>query len=341
VLVSSGYNNVRGAGSSGDGGGYLYVLDANTGAILYKIATGAGDASTPSNLGQLNAFIDDGAVNNTAVRAYGGDMLGNIWRFDINDSELPAGRDAILLGQAKDSGGSPQPITTRPELAELDGKPMVFVGTGRLLGAADISDVQTQSIYGIVDKLTSGTVYADLRNALKPMVLSSASRTANATRTVKCDPGQEERCKSKDGWVINLPDSGERNNIDMLLVGTTLVAGTNVPNTSACGKGGDYWLNYIDFATGLSNGSFDGLPVTALSAASTYGNNSLVTGLSYLRLTRAGGAGGSAGDSPGKIVARDGGDSRTGAGGGGKVNDIFPPTPSPKGRRISWREIAQ
>jgi Tfp pilus tip-associated adhesin PilY1 len=339
VLVSSGYNNVRGAGSSGDGGGYLYVLDANTGVILHKIATGEGDASTPSNLGQLNAFIDDGAVNNTAVRAYGGDMLGNIWRFDINDSELPSGRDAILLGQAKDSGGSPQPITTRPELAELDGRPMVFVGTGRLLGAADVSDVQTQSIYGIVDKLTASTVYANLRSSLKPLLMTSAARATNAKRTVKCNPGQEERCKSKDGWVIDLPDSGERNNIDMLLVRTTLVAGTNVPNTSACGKGGSYWLNYIDFATGLSNGAFDGLAVTEESAVSTFGNNSLITGLGYWQ--PSGGRFATPGGPSGEVIARDASDSGTGAAGAGGTKDIYLKTPPPKGRRISWREIAQ
>ena len=339
VLVSSGYNNIRGAGLAGDGGGYLFVLDANSGSILYKIATGSGSASSPSNLGQLNAFVDDAAVNNTAVRAYGGDMLGNVWRFDINDSELPAGRDAILLGQAKDSGGSPQPITTRPELAELDGKPMVFVGTGRLLGASDVSDLQQQSIYGIVDKLTSSTVYANLRSALKPMVLTPTARAVNSSRTVICDSGQAARCASTDGWVIDLPDSGERNNIDMLLVRTTLVAGTNVPNPAACGKGGDYWLNFIDFATGMSNGAFDGLAVTAGSETSRYGNNSMITGLGYVQTKGLGGGG--AGGAQGKIYARDASDGRSGASGGGKTSPIFFKTPKPNGRRISWREIAK
>jgi Tfp pilus tip-associated adhesin PilY1 len=337
VMVTSGYNNVRGAGLSGDGGGYLYVLDAKTGSILYKIETSAGDATTPSNLGQLNVFIDDSSVSNTAVRAYGGDMLGNIWRFDVNDTELPAGREATLLGQAKDSSGAFQPITTRPELAELDGKPMVFVGTGRLLGAQDVNDVQTQSIYGIVDKLIGSPVYTDLRGAMKPMVVTTAARTAGSTRTVDCDAAQSARCAFKDGWVIDLPDAGERNNIDMILLRTTLVAGTNVPNTSACGKGGDYWLNYIDFATGMSNGAFDGSAVSSTSAVSKFGNNSLITGLSVLDLSRSTGYTGS----PIKIVARDSSDGASGAGGDGKRTDIFLRTPPPKGRRISWREIAK
>ena len=337
VVLSSGYNNVRGAGLSGDGGGYLYVLDAKSGSILYKIETGAGSTTTPSNLGQLTVFIDDLTVNNTAVRAYGGDMLGNIWRFDINDTELPAGREATLLGQAKDALGAPQPITTRPELAELDGKPMVFVGTGRLLGAQDVKDVQTQSIYGIVDKLGSGPVYANLRSAMKPMVITTGPRTAGSTRTVNCDPSQPARCALKDGWIIDLPDPGERNNIDMILFRTTLIAGTNVPNTSACGKGGDYWLNYIDFATGMSNGAFDGNAVSSTSAVSKFGNNSLITGLSVLDLSRTKGFSGS----PIKVVARDSSDGASGAKGQGTVSDLYVKTPPPKGRRISWREIAK
>ena len=337
VLLTSGYNNVRGGGSTGDGGGYLYVLDAKSGSILYKIDTGAGSPTTPSNLGQLNIFIDDSTVNNTAVRAYGGDMLGNIWRFDVNDSELPAGREATLLGQAKDGLGATQPITTRPELAELDGKPMVFVGTGRLLGAQDVNDVQKQSIYGIVDKLGGGPVYANLRDALKPMVVTTAARSAGTTRTVNCDASQPALCASKDGWVMDLPDSGERNNIDMILLRTTLIAGTNVPNTSACGKGGDYWLNYIDFATGMSNGAFDGNAVSSTSAVSKFGNNSLITGLSVLDLSGSTGYSGS----PYRVVARDSSDGASGAKGGGLVSPIYLKTPPPKGRRISWREIAK
>ena len=93
------------------------------------------------------------------LRVYGTDVLGNIWRFDVNDNIAPAGREATLLGTAKDSGGTPQPITIRPELTQLkDGKPMVFVGTGKLLGATDVADLQVQSVYGIVDPMTGSPV---------------------------------------------------------------------------------------------------------------------------------------------------------------------------------------
>ncbi len=113
VFVTSGYNNV----SPGDGKGYLYVLNAMTGEILYKIGTGAGDTTTPSGLAKIRNWVSGNASqNNTTARVYGTDLLGNIWRFDVNDSVdssgnpimPPAGREATLLATVKDATGTPQ-----------------------------------------------------------------------------------------------------------------------------------------------------------------------------------------------------------------------------------------
>jgi hypothetical protein len=113
VMFTSGYNNIASPAAAGDGVGYLYVLDAVTGKIIHKLSTGVGDSTTPSGLGQINNFVDRARVNNTTVRVYGGDMLGNVWRFDVNDNLAPSGREASLLGTAKAPDGSPQPITVR------------------------------------------------------------------------------------------------------------------------------------------------------------------------------------------------------------------------------------
>ncbi len=78
VFVTSGYNNVNSPSVSGDGVGYLYVLEAMTGKILYKISTGAGDATTPSGLNHINAWADNSIRNNQTERVYGVDLLGNV-----------------------------------------------------------------------------------------------------------------------------------------------------------------------------------------------------------------------------------------------------------------------
>jgi len=49
AMVGSGMNNVNSPTKSGDGVGYLYVLDVITGEILHKISTGVGSAATTSS----------------------------------------------------------------------------------------------------------------------------------------------------------------------------------------------------------------------------------------------------------------------------------------------------
>lgn len=332
VMVTSGYNNLNSPATTGDGIGYLYVLDAMTGAIIDKISTGAGDSTTPSGLAQLNNFVDNGAVDNTTVRVYGGDLLGNIWRFDVNDNLAPDGKEATLLGVAKDSGGTRQPITTKPELAELNGKPMVFMATGRLLGSPDVSDTSGQSIYGIVDPLVGAPSYSDLRSVLKPLALTQTGVRPTAQRTVRCT-GTDAQCALPNGWVVDLPDAGERVNVDMQLVLGTLVVASNVPDNSACSTGGYSWFNYFDFATGLG---VDGATVIAGSGAvadrravSNYQASSLVVGFGLIRL---GGQNGSSSGIRAIIRTSD-----------GETMYATPPigTPPPSGKRISWREIAQ
>jgi type IV pilus assembly protein PilY1 len=319
VLLTSGYNN----SATGNGHGYLYVLDANTGAVLQKIDTGAGTAASPANLGQINVYVDDGRVNNLAVHAYGADMLGNVWSFDVNTGTFAGA--STLVGQAKDSNGNPQPITTRPELAELNGKPMIFVGTGRLLGTSDMTDTSTQSIYGIVDPLTGNPEYSDLRAALKPMVMTVQGAGNTAARTIACStaPADAARCASTKGWVIDLPDTGERVNVDPQLVLTTLVVGSNVPTGDVCSSGGHSWLNFIDFATGNSNGSFGGAGGDP-SFVSMYLTNSLIVGVNIVQL-------------PNKTIWVN---SRTTAP-GDVGTQATPPPPPPSAKRISWREIPQ
>jgi Tfp pilus tip-associated adhesin PilY1 len=339
VLVTSGYNNVNAPSGAGDGQGYLYVLDAFTGQILYKIGTGVGDATTPSGLAQINNYIDNGAVTNTTTQVYGGDMLGNIWRFDINDTILPAGREATLLGVATDPGGSPQPITTKPELAEYNGQPMVFIGTGRLLGASDLADQQVQSIYGFIDKMTGSPVYANLRAALAPRQVTQHGSGATATRTVDCPQPTftAAQCALTDGWVVDLPDPGERINVDIQLALGTIVAPSNVPQSNACNVGGYSWLNQLFYADGLAvssapdiGGGGGGSRTTKLVSTYATGNvQALTVGITVIQLP---GIGGSAGATKGILV-----DSSADV----LTPDIYVDVPPPKGKRISWREVVR
>ena len=317
VIVTSGYNNVNSPVKTGDGLGYLYVLRAQDGMILYKIATTAGDSSTPSGLNYMNGMTDNGLVNNTATRIYGNDLLGNIWRFDINDTIAPAGREAALIGTAKTSGGIAQPISTKPEVALNGTNVFIMVATGKMLGASDLSDTQQQSVYGFVDPLTAGPVYPDLRAALKPLAMTTVGSGSTATRTVSCT-GNAAACNVAAGWVIDLSDIGERVSVDMRLQLGTLVFGSNVPQSSACTIGGYSWLNFVNYATGAAVAS------SSAGAVSQKLSDSLVVGLNIVRLP----------DGRTVVITTTSDAKQT------TVGAPFD-TPSPVGKRISWREISQ
>ena len=312
IVVTSGTNNVNSPAKTGDGEGYLYVLNAATGKLISKTSNGAGSAATPSNLNQIANFVDNAVVNNTTLHVYGGDMDGNIWRF--NGAGLT---DVNLLGVAKDSSGNRQPITTRPELAEISGKPWVYVATGRLLGEDDLlpANSTTQSTYGIKDTLAGSPVYADLRSSLNSLTMTQVGSGITAYRTIACSVS----CSSGDGWVVDLPDSGERVNIDPKLQLGTLTFASNVPSNSICDIGGYSWLNFMDYKTGLAVS-------TALDhAAARRLSNSLAAGVNFLRL------------SDGRVVVNV------------ISTDNQPPqtfplpveTPPPAGKRVSWREVLE
>jgi type IV pilus assembly protein PilY1 len=285
-MVASGYNNVNTPVQAGDGQGYLYVLEATTGKILYKIRAGDGsaafgDASNPSGLAKITAWVDDSNKNNATLRVYGGDLLGNIWRFDVNDEKdalgnpvlPPAGREAALLATLKDPV-NPQPITVALRLSEVGSPPVpyVYASTGKYLGTTDAGTTQTQSIYAIKDPL--GTVtYTNVRNDLKRLTMS----TNGTDRFVSCDTATPAaNCSSTNGWYVDLPEPGERVNVSMELQLGTLVVASNVPANTACEPGGFGFLNFFDFATGFSPGGS--------TARSGYRVTGLTVGISIVRL---------------------------------------------------------
>ncbi|MGH3584662.1 MAG: pilus assembly protein, partial [Mycobacterium sp.] len=245
VLITSGYNNV----SPGDGRGYLWVLDLATGAVLSKVSTGVGSSTSPSGLARIAGWARDPDADNTIQYVYGGDLQGNIWRFDLATSPPTVMRMATLM----DAAGKVQPVTTRPELGQIEGRRVVFVGTGRYLGQSDLQEPATLSPPG--DWSYVGSLYAikDGGSALGnprtsgTFVAQTLTTVAGGRRTASSNP---VTWSTKDGWYIDFPSVGERINIDPQLVLGTLVSTTNIPNSNACTAGGDSWIYQNNYQNG-------------------------------------------------------------------------------------------
>jgi type IV pilus assembly protein PilY1 len=327
VLLTSGYNN-----SSGEG--FLYILNAVTGRVLYRIGTGSGDASNPSGLNHIAAWVDKPDVNNLLARAYGVDLNGNVWRFDLNDTLGSPGREASLLAQLKDAKGKAQPITTRPMLAAVKGQPWVYVGTGRYLGTDDntLSDIDKQSIWAIKDQ---GATVTSPRSSLGERILTNIGEGSSTTRSVTASS-----CEAGEGWYADFPDKGERANISPKLQLGTLIFPTNVPSGVGCDFGGYGYINYVNYETGCAvtpdpptppdpndpNPPPDPDPNDgdAGKRVPTPCGASQVVGINVVRLP---------GGKVVVIVTLGCGDTIT--------IDVPFDSPSPSGKRVSWREILQ
>ena len=250
TIFSSGLNNV----SHGNGRGYLYVLNALTGKPLSfsPIAAGTpasntdetfGSVTTPSNLGKINAWIHTD-TDNTTRRIYGGDMLGNLWRFDMDDRIEPKGHEAIRLGVAKDSAGKIQPITSRPLLTAMGARPgddrsLVSFGTGKYLHGKDLEAHAStskfsnqQSLYFVSDDTV---VNKDSAASLR------ASLTQRTTETA-----EEVDFTTSSGFYLDLSEARERVNLDGLQFNGMISFASTVPDAKdPCQSGGHSNLYYF------------------------------------------------------------------------------------------------
>jgi type IV pilus assembly protein PilY1 len=261
-------------------------------------------------------------------------LLGNVWRFDINNTLGAAGTEAQkLVTLYSDSAGAvPQPITVTPELGNCNGTTMVFVGTGEFLGQPDIDNVPAQqSFYGIKDTLgsTSGgtPIYGNPQGSGSAFVQQTITTTTCPTgaATTTCLSGQVVRTASNhavnlataSGWYENFPDPGERDNTDPSLGLSTLVFNTNVPSNSSCNIGGYSYRYFLNYCTGA--------PVNAVGTSGVVSvklGNALATRPVLVRL-------------PNNTIVEL---TRT-SDGSTVTSDVPIGTGVAPSRRISWREL--
>ena len=259
VLVTSGYNN-----TTGDGKGHLFVLNPFTGTLIADIATPSGSTSNLSGLAQISGYAQNNQFDATIDYVYGGDLQGNLWRFDLSGSTTSSW-NISLLATLVDDLGNPQPITTAPELTIINGRRMVYVGTGQLLGSSDLSTTQVQSMYGLVDNLSSTPTISPLRSNLVQKQVNNntiSNSTVDYTRY--------------RGWVFDFPSAGERATTDPVLAQGVLVFNTNQPSATACTSSSFEYI--VDPNTGgqVAGQLYNGLPVSRIAISNSFSSKPLI-----------------------------------------------------------------
>ncbi|MBL8253965.1 MAG: hypothetical protein JNJ76_10215, partial [Candidatus Competibacter sp.] len=228
-----------------------------------KLDTGAGSTTTPNGLSTPVMIDPDG--DQVVDFAYAGDLYGNLWRFDLRDSN-PSNWTAKLLFVARDSSAKAQPITSKPQvIRHPNGGLVILFGTGRYLGATDVTNTDPQTFYGVWDihpddPATPATTItrANLQQQTITVTgttfrVSSANNVCWAGDTCTDSSGNPYTGTSQ-GWYIDLPgltgQAAERVVSDQLLIGPEIVFTSIAPNNDPCEFGGTSWLNILDAVTG-------------------------------------------------------------------------------------------
>ena len=240
VLVTSGYNSTL------DGKGRMWMLNANTGAVIKEFVVADGTLAAESGLAHVSAFDERTGYSRYA---YGGDLLGNVWRFDMKAKTSPD-KVAALTGPT----GVAQPVTTAPELAKIDGNRVIIMPTGRLLAITDAGNNNVQSIYAIKDGAT-------LSPARSSLVQQTYSRVGDTLTSSPVDWAVQR------GWFMDLP-AGEHGNTRPSLTHGGVAFVTNVNGGTDCTASS--YLYFVDVKTGAksSGATFVGAQISGVAGAS-------------------------------------------------------------------------
>lgn len=257
VVFGNGYNSAAETAQ-------LFVLDAADGSLIAQIDTGEGGAGASNGLAsvQTTDWPDGGGVT---LYAYGGDLFGNIWRFDLS-RDRPNQWGVSKLFQATDANGDPQPVTSAPRLAPpptVSGELMVLFGTGSYFRSGDESLVnpQTQTLYGIRDSLGNKAIERKdlLQQTITSQFIDSALGDFRLLRTVSRNQYTTGN-KQEQGWYLDLIYNGD-NNAERVVSRPTFPGGslrervrftTMTPNNDPCTAGREGFIFDLDLFTGAA-----------------------------------------------------------------------------------------
>lgn len=230
---------------SSSGKAQLFIVNMTNGSVIRRIDTQPSTSSDTNGLGGVRLVRDD---NNVVIGAYAGDLRGNMWKFDLSDASASnwasgygTSSAPVPLYTAKDSGGGAQPITAAPLiLKHPSGGYLVAFGTGKFFEDTDINTTNVQTVYGIRDPVTFGTVpspnptvsklgtvdrslavgaqslvkqtiAADIVVSRTITAFDDTTSTQNVTYyTVSTNPITWTGALAKDGWYFDQPNSGQR-----------------------------------------------------------------------------------------------------------------------------------
>ncbi|MDU9041268.1 PilC/PilY family type IV pilus protein [Pseudomonas corrugata] len=241
AFISNGYGSNSGVAA-------LYVVDIRDGSLIRKIVINSSD--TDNGLSSVKLRVNS---QNVVQAAYGGDLKGRMWKFDLSGTS-PTSWGLAFAGQPlfTASGGATQPITVQPLLADNpQGGVQVFFGTGKFNEATDKLNKDLQGFYSIWDA-TGGagqiTVSSLQAQSITGVFSGSTGQFVTTSQTDVTYP-------AKKGWylplVYNNALTGERViNPANLVLGRVVFTTAAVDTTDPCASFGTGKLIEVDAFSG-------------------------------------------------------------------------------------------
>ncbi|HGP7438190.1 TPA: PilC family type IV pilus tip adhesin, partial [Neisseria gonorrhoeae] len=186
AFLASGYAAKQIASQENKTALYVYDLGNGSGSLIKKIEVqgGKGGLSSPTLVDKdLDGIVDI---------AYAGDRGGNMYRFDLSDSNPDKWSVSTIF-----EGG--KPITSAPAVSRLADKRVVIFGTGSDLSEEDVVGTNQQYIYGIFDddkRTVKVTVQNGTAGGLLEQNLTQENKTLFLTNN-KASGGSADK-----GWVV-------------------------------------------------------------------------------------------------------------------------------------------
>ncbi|ENV7665532.1 pilus assembly/adherence protein PilC [Neisseria gonorrhoeae] len=182
---------------------YVYDLENGSGSLIKKIEApgGKGGLSSPTLVDKdLDGIVDI---------AYAGDRGGNMYRFDLSNSDSSKWSAKVIFEGDK-------PITSAPAVSRLADKRVVIFGTGSDLSEEDVVGKDQQYIYGIFDDdKGTGTVKVTVQNGTGGGLLEQTLTKEN--NTLFLSNNKASGGSNGKGWVVRLRE-GERVTVKPIVV---------------------------------------------------------------------------------------------------------------------------
>jgi type IV pilus assembly protein PilY1 len=277
AIFGNGYNSTSNTAKL-----FMVFLDANP-ADGWQAGKDADymvfDTDSTTNNGLATPTLYDSNGDKVVDTVYAGDMQGNVWKFDISGTNTNAWGVAYKSGStpkplftARNASNQVQPITAPVEIgAPPPGKTgvMIYFGTGRFFATGDNTNLEVQSLYGVLD--AGAAISTTNRSELQQQTIlyegtdtGTTGRTATTTQ-IRVLSNTAVDWTTKKGWYLDLvqpPSStaqGERVISIPLLRHGRVIFTTLVPSTDPCQFGGTSWIMEMDALTGgrLSESVFD------------------------------------------------------------------------------------